>query len=602
MIPEKYRVPLLALATAIIAAVVYIPSINAPFVYDDRHAIYQNPAVLGGASLKDIFTDPSTFSSSPNMRMYRPLTLLSYCVTYRVAGFHMSAWHGFHILFHAINAALLFLIMLKIFTDKRVAALATLLWAVHPLASEGVIYQAARSNLLSATSVLAALYLYMSGSNSSLRRGFSAAIFALGLLCKETAIMLPAIMLWYDVNCKSGRPAATIRINYWINYIPFAVIVCAYVIMRMVFLKLETFHVVAPVRPVGENLLTQTSALMLYLREAFWPVKLSIEHDLPTLKSFTPSDALLWRWPLLALPLFFLMAASAVAFRKKAFTWSLGIVWWFVALAPESSIIPLVQVANERRAYLPLAGLALAAGAGIDRLLNRKGAASNASTVSLIALILLGFFVLTINREKEWKTQDALWTAAIKAYPNSTVAMHGLATTKLDDEGDLRGAEWLYRRIIRLDPTYFGARMGMGRLLMKKGDMQGAAEQFLEAVKLGPDEDEPWVALSELYNRSGGFDHAEQAARRAIELNPRSVRGWNNLGSALGGQGKMQEALAMFERSISLNPAYAIGHLNRGLALQKLGRADEARIEYQKAINMDPSLTQARKALKSMNR
>lgn len=592
MIPDRFRVVLFALVAPLVATAIYLPSINAPFVYDDRHAIYQNPAVLGGAEVSDLFIDPSHFSARPNKKMYRPLTLLSYSLTYRFAGFSMPAWHIFHMVFHALNAILVFLIALRLFGDRRGALMAALLWAIHPLGSEAVIYQGARSSLMAGMSVFGGFYMYVSGDKSSPRRVLSVLLLAVGFLCKENVVVLPVLILWYDANRYSLKELP------WRRYVPHGAVVLVYFLMRWAWLDLETLQMENPPRSVGVNLFSQAGSIMMYLRLAFWPAGLCIDHDLSEVAGWFPLDIPFWRRPAVAIPVLVMLALSGILLRRKAVAWSMAVAWWFVVLMPESSIIPLIMVANERRTYMPLAGLCLAAGAGMSYLMKKNRAmALTASAVVVICLVSL-----TGYRVGEWKTKESLWSSARIVAPHSVKVLHGLAAAKLENN-DVADAERLYRLMIRRDPEYYGARIGLGRILSKKkGVLHAEAEEHLRvAIRLGPERDLPWVTLSDMYINEGSTIAAEKAARKAVELNDRSVQGWNNLGVALGNQGRIKEALEALDRAISLAPRYAIGRLNRGHALRQLGRMDEARDEYLKAIEIDPSLKMARKALELLD-
>lgn len=575
----KWLLPILAITAGVL---VYLPALNSPFVYDDGHAIYQNPAVLSGASFSKIFSDPSLFSARRDARMYRPLTLLSYSLTYRLAGFKMPFWHGFHLFFHGLNVLLIFLIVRKITADLACSFVSALIFAVHPLCSETVIYQSARSSLLATSAVLGAFYFHVEGKNIS-KILVTTLIFALGLLAKESAIVFPALVFLYDFTLnKKNKPR-------WNAYFLYGAVAIGYLMLRSFLFDVETFYVSKPVRPVWENLLNQAGITLFYLAKVFYPVGLNIEHNLQTTQGWLPQGVALWRVPILSVPLVVGLLLSVAVFRKRAPIWSFGVGWWFVALAPESSIIPLVQLANERRAYLPMVGACLI----VSLSLSSK---SNKSKLFTIMLISGMFILLTFHRAKEWHSAETLWASAYRRTPNCAVALHGVASAKLDKK-DLEGAEKNYKLLINNFPTYYKGYLGLGRVFTAKGEYESAQEALEKALSIFPYDEMIWTNLSDVYLKTNRVEQAEMAARRAIEMNAEAIQAWNNLAVALARSGKPAEGLTAIERALQLNPRYAVGHFNKGNILRLLGRQGEAIASYRRALEIDPNFSLAREAL-----
>lgn len=578
---------LLPISAVVIAVLVYLPALRAPFVYDDGHAIYQNPAVLSGASVGEIFSDPSLFSARRDARMYRPLTLWSYSLNYKLAGFNMSVWHGFHFLFHSLNVLLIYFIVGKITSDSKCSFIAALLFAVHPLCSETVIYQSARSSLLAAAAVLGAFYFHV-GAEKWWRGTLAVLIFALGLLAKESAIVFPALAVLYDFTLNSeAKPR-------WKLYFFYLVAAVGYFGLRKFLLEVETFHISKPVRPVGENLLNQPGVVLFYLGKFFYPTGLSIEHNLSTVRGWFPQGVPFWRMPVFSVSVVAALIVTSILLVKKFPLWTFGVGWWFITLAPESSLIPLVQLANERRAYLPVVGVCLMVGLS----LKNKKYKSNLFTILFIASI---FILLTISRAKEWRNAATLWAGAYRNAPDCAAALHGLASAKLDDK-DLRGAEKFYRMLVSNFPDYYKGYLGLGRVLTSRGEYHGAEEVLEKARSIFPFDEMIWTNLSDIYLKTDRIAQAYESARKAVEINPDTVQAWNNLAVALARSGRAWEGLNAVERALQLNPRYAVGHFNKGNILQLLGRREDAVASYRRALELDPSFNLAREALSNLER
>jgi len=555
----------IALAAAagifLLAVALRLPTINSPFFYDDFHVAVNNPAVTGKMNISDIFTDPSAFSSRPGRRMYRPITLLSYVLCFRLFGTNPLGWHAFNLLFHGIAAMLVFGVALRIFSEKsgRTAAVAALLWSSHPLLNEAVVYQAARSSLLSAIAVLAGVYFHLSIKNEWRRISAVGACLIIGLGCKETAVVTPVLMLLCDISCKSDLR------NRCRTYASTGLLIVLYLIFRRAVLSVDTFAVSQPVRSVVSNLLTQATIGAAYLSRAFWPVSLSIEWDWPEAHSILQPG---FRWyfsPLIDVPfLLLLILCVAFSFRRYPF-FALGLGWFFAAIAPESSIIPLVQAANERRLYLPLVGIAFLGGKAIQLASERKRYFGLAATLTLVVC----FSAITLSDSNRWSNGEVQWEITLENSPSSMRGLHNLAAARLD-AGKIEAAEKLYTKLRSDYPGYAGGYMGLGRLYLRKGRFDDAEVNFIEATRLDLNNDTPWINLVQVYIVQKRWPEAENTARKALEVFSRSPLLWNNLGVALASQGKLEDAIKAFDSALELNPRYENAARNRANAVDDL--------------------------------
>lgn len=579
----KYLFPILAIGVAIL---VYLPALNAPFVYDDGHSIYQNPAVLSPAGIRDFLRDPSLFSERREARMYRPLTLWSYSLNYRFAGFNMSLWHGFQFLFHTLNVLLVFLIVKKITSDSLVSFVPAVVFAVHPLCSETVIYQSARSSLIATTMVLSAFYFHL--SERGWQNTLSVLIFMLGLLAKESAIVFPVLAFLYDFTL---NPRNKLK---WKSYFLYCVVAVGYFALRRFLFEVETFHISSPVRPVSENLLNQAGVLLFYLIKVLYPIGLSIEHNFSTTRGWFPVGVPLWRMPVFSVPVVALLLLFSFFFRKKFPLWTFVMGWWFITLAPESSFIPLVQLVNERRTYLPLVGFCLTIALFLFKR-NHKGYL----LTQVLAISML--FILTFNRAKEWQRAETLWASAYRRAPDCATALHGIASAKLDKK-ELRGAQKFYNMLTRNFPDYYKGYIGLGRTFVGMGDYEKALKALERASSLFPYDDMIWTNLSDIYLKTGRIEQAYYSASKAVNMNPKAVQAWNNLAISLARFARLQEGLNAIDKALELNPRYAVGHFNKGNILQMLGRREDALASYRRALELEPDFNLAREALSNLER
>ncbi len=549
-----------ALAVFIIAIVPRLGAVHSPFLFDDFHAAVRNPAVTGKATIWRIFTDPSAFSSSPGRRMYRPVTLLSYRFSHRIGGSDPFWWHVFNLLIHGVNALLVFGIGWRLFNGKTMpAACAAAFWAAHPLLNEAIIYQAARSSLLAATALLAGIYSHLSIKKGGPRAVVVCVWMLIGLGCKETVAVAPVLLALFDL------PGGNLR-NRRQTYVATAAILIFYILMRRAALGVDTFVVSHPVRSVTSNLLTQSTIIPAYILAALLPMRLSVEWSWPAAINWWPSRWFWWQAPMFCLPLISILAATAIAGYRRYPFFTLGVGCFLVALAPESSIIPLVQTANERRLYFPLVGFGILCAWLLHLQTAHKRLYGAAAVV-----IAVCFTILSTADVSRWSSAERLWESALKRSPSSLMAMHGLASARLDAK-KIESAEKLYRKLLKEHPEYGGGHLGFGRIMLRKKRFDEAEKHFIFAMQLDPNNDGSWINLSNLYLQWGKLADAENAARKGVDIFPRSARLWNNFGAALAGSGKLEEALEAFGHALEIDPNYATAAANRKAALLDLRR------------------------------
>ena len=192
-----------------VCIVVYLNSLSNGFVFDDYAVIIENKYLkLPGINFASFFNH-SYFNIAGGEASYRPLATLSYYLIYAIAGLNPFFYHLLSVILHIINVVLVYLLFNLILKHRFTALIAGLLFACHPALTEAVDCISYNEDLLAAVFFLLAFLFYLKSSthnlrSSSINYGLSLFFFLLGLLSKEMAITLPAIILLYDVSLKNG--------------------------------------------------------------------------------------------------------------------------------------------------------------------------------------------------------------------------------------------------------------------------------------------------------------------------------------------------------------------------------------------------------------
>jgi len=375
-----------ALTVAALAAIAYLPSLAGVFHFDDYNVIVHYPTVHSWEALLERAGGG-----------VRPLLKASYTLNWTLGG-------GFHLLniaLHAMNAALLFLIGERLFGDRRAAFIAALLFALHPAATEAVTYISGRSSSLMALFYLGALLAYLRGAHWSI----SAFLFVLAVATRETAVTLPAALLLCEL-CRAERPAwREILRRQWAHW--------TLLLAGGVFLLLNQryFDLIAygyGERSLADNLLTQVGGISYLILRLVSLHGYNIDPALPTLTEWTPVLAF---QTLLLLSLLILGVANL---RRRPWI-GFGVLWFFLQLAPTNSIVPRLDVANDRQLYLASWGLFLALCIQLRNL-----------PKFALSFIVILFAVASILRQLDYRSEIILWESSVALAPWNARAHNNL--------------------------------------------------------------------------------------------------------------------------------------------------------------------------------
>ncbi len=436
--PAQPDSPLMALLTrplaaraalAALVALAFGTALQAGLVLDAPGVITQDPRLHGldGARLAAILFD-DLGGEARSTAGYRPLTTLSYALQYAGLGCGAEPF-GYalgNVLLHLLNVWLLHACMCRVMQNRVVAFAAAALWAVHPLASEAVANLVGRADLIAACGVLCGLALHLGGGDGPFSRTRRVGIALAQLLAvggKESGVVLMPLLLLVDL-CRPERASWKQRVgdaHFWT-----AAALVLWAILRAIAVDSIPTPSAADnpllMLPAWQSLAAASLLLLGYLQAVVWPASLSCDWSFDALPVTEPwfvwagVAALLTQAALLVVALRRRASAPTVAFFVLA---------WFVTLAPVANIaLRIGTVFGERLAYLPMAmPIALAC------LANMRSRPKFAA--ALLAYCLVALIVRTNLRNLEWRSQEALWEAAVttasgsfKAHGSYAVALH----------------------------------------------------------------------------------------------------------------------------------------------------------------------------------
>jgi tetratricopeptide (TPR) repeat protein len=578
---RETRIRLLA-AAAIVAAVLlaFANGLTGPFVFDDVAAIAENPTIR----------DFSRALLPPNDRGLpvtgRPLVNLTLAINYALGGLEPRGYHAVNVALHACAALLLFGIVRRTLawaeTASNACALAAfvaLIWAVHPLQTAAVTYTAQRAEVLASGLLLLTLHGFvraLEGNGARAWRAVSIVACFAAMAAKEIAVAAPVIVLCYDRAFAAGSFRAALRQRRAYH---------AALAASWIFLAALMWQTGGRAGTAGFGLgipwwqyaLTQCGAIVHYLSLALWPAPLVFDYG-GTILVANPREAFLQLFAVTGL-----VAAAAWAMWRRPRLGFLAAVF-FGVLAPTSSVVPVADTFFEHRMYLPLAVLVVALALVVRR--------SSSRATGLVALsFVIGLAALTARRNRDYRSELALWQDTVAKRPDSVRAHYTLGTV-LFAAGRPDEAIEQYRAALRLRPDSPEAHNDLGNALVRMGRADEAVTHFEAALAVTPSA-EASNNLGNALVRLGRIAEARGRYEEALKLRPDFADAHNNLGNVLAQAGEFAAAAAHYEAALQSRPDLAGAHANLGNIAAQSGRLDEAIGHYEAALHLQPNFADA---------
>jgi protein O-mannosyl-transferase len=496
----------LTVPALIIAFVLYSPALPGPFLFDD----------LGLPFYVRSFDHDSIGAWLAGVR---PILMLSYWANFQMSGRDPWTYHAFNVILHSVNSILIFVLFSRIFRLRSIqsrrglicAAIAALLFLVHPLQAESVAYIAGRSELVCGFFVLAALAVYSNPSIVSVSWSTSALVLFLyccAVLSKEQAAVAPAAFLVIDTVLR-GRSLREVWLHGRKLYGPIAVLGLLTVVgvVSMLARSSTAGFNVADVRWY-EYLFTQFRVWLLYIGLAILPFRQNADYDLAVSRHLGDYGS--------GIALAGLIAIGLVGWflRRRLPLLFAGLLIFAILLAPTSSLVPIQDLAAERRMYLPLLGLLLVLTQALVR-----WDLSEKVTAGVVAYLLV-CAALTYDRAKVWSSDIAFWSDTTARSPDKPRGYTHLsyAYVRAHRCGEAVKTALRAPKGAQDTPEFLGM---LGHAYACDQRINEAVNAFERAVLVGPSVGRV-LALASTYRQAGRVWDAQAAEEQAMRLTPRT--------------------------------------------------------------------------------
>ncbi len=525
-------------ATALVAVVVLLNTLGNEFTFDD------------GGALKIA----ERLGSSDFGELGRALTYATHRLDQALWGDWIPGHRLTNLLLYGVATALVTLAAARLTASAAVALWCGLLFVVHPVHAEAVASIAFRKDVLAMIFVLSTLLLWGTERRPVAATLGAACCFVLGLLAKEVAVvgLVPFLYLWQRQNPRRAL----------VRLVPLAVLGA----LAVVFLA-GTLH--APeaggalagrftpagilkitegkLHSYGAVVATAARSFLDVLRLLVFPLRLSAEYVTPVQPSLAAPGVLLG-----VLGFGACVAAAIWAARRGKQLVYLGIAWTLLLYLPASNLVPLTHFfVADRYLLVPSFGVCLLAAAGLTAWRDawRRRATWSAVPVALGILLVGAGAARTALRNRDWRNEESLWSAALRQGSNT------------------------YR-----------AHYNMGNALAQRQQFDAARSQFEAALALYPAA--PWARrnLVEILFRQERFAEAESNLRTLLRYEPQDILGRYSLARVLARQGRYADALAECKTVLVAERQHVGASYMAGACLERLGERDAAVAAYRRTL------------------
>jgi len=599
-----WRPGVVFLLLALVSAAVYLPHVNAPFLYDDISLIAANPQIRSLGNLGRFFM-PGYWNEvhEGTKGVYRPLREVAFTLMFAVAGTREWAYSLVSFAFHLGVVFFVYSLGRRLLKGEVAPAVAALLFAVHPVHIEAVLWRKNLGELMCACFALFSFLLFLRWAQGwGARRALllywgSAACYVLALLCKETAVALPLVFLLYAVFTAGhgDRRALVVRI------LPFFAIAIAYVLFQFWCFRLVPDAIHGMRREPDEALWLRPAlvlkTLAVYHRLLLWPVQLSAKHHFLFPIGYTGYEV---RWHLLG----FLLLATLMVWGFVHWRRGTPLIAWIIAfLLPASNIIPFRgRPIGEQRAYLASVGFCLLVGAAVGAVTSRREVWRRrfALVAGCAVVAVLINLILTVQRARLCDNWDWFWHDLIIKSPVQA-EHHAYFGKVYFDRGLVPQAESHALIALTHEPENASALELLGLCAGDVGEHREAIQYFEEALKKDPKRQNAWRCLGLAHFYLNEFDRAVAPLRRALDLHPFDSATRLHLAAVYQELGQPEAALAEGKRVLEQEPNNADAHFLVAMAYERMGQWTAAVEALNRAVQCQPGnplfLTELGKAL-----
>ena len=575
------RVKALALI-CVCGIIIYFATVHSPFIYDDAHAIEDNPYIKNLSKFQQMVGVQNIFN--------RSILLFTFSVNHAIGQLDVFGYHLINLMLHLCVGIMLYFLTMELLTIENPALTQTfqrlplavsLIHIFNPINVESVTYLSSRSSVLVTLFYLSSFYLFIRFVNSKEKKKKWENIhypivifflFYLGLGTKEIIVTLPIIAvlyLWVHSSTKNFHkflPELAVILIPLIIYLLYR-----YVQMgNLLVIKTDPYSYM-----IDRSLyiLTQIKVVIsYYFVKLIFPINLNFEPDIRLVSGFLD-----WEW---VVSLIIGVCIAIGIFYQKSILLKCAFIWALITILPTSSIIPLKQIATEHRTYLP--GLGINMGLGI---LFLRGVSHRKLIPPTLFIFLVIYGLLAMKRSLDYRSEINLWQDTVRKSPYKSMVHNNMGTAYLSKER-LKEARKSFEVSSALSPSSTDPYINMGHIDARNKEWDKAKLKYDLALKLGADRSQVFFNSGLMRLKLNKPAEALPFLLEAIKIKNHRPLYHQELGNAFRMLKQYDSALKSYRKVLELEPNYVEAQNNIGVIFWNLKILDKAELEFKKALVM----------------
>ena len=554
-----------------ITFVAYLSTLSFGFVYDDKPVIQDNVVIRSWSLVARYLAHkiPADLALPASGTFFRPVTLLWLRLNYAVFGPNPTGWHFAMLMGHVLMTYLVFLAVEKLTDNRETAAIAGILFGLHPVHVENVAWLCSVSDLLVSIFLLLSFFAFLNYRDGrKLWLAASVSLFGLALLSKETAAVFPFVILGFAMMF--AHPRTTVNSQRVRAAMKDGLVSVPYFMLLVIYLSARKMMLSGGAQPLAAvswktMLLTTPSILWFDLKHLLLPISSSEFYSLDY--ATAPGLAIFW------LPAFLVIAVIVAAGycisrlrdpRLGVFALGFAVVTILPALYLRG--IAAGNFVHDRFLYLPSVGIVILIALALERMADSKTQKRTVAVEwAVVTIIGAAALVGTLVHQVQWTSNFTLYQNAMKYAPQNPIVQVNLAN-EYASQGLYDRALPMYLTAVERDPRSWLSNYSLGYGYYRTGRLAEAGDYLSRAIRINDRDPDQFIYLALVQMKQGVLTEATQNAESAIERAPQAPGYHLVLGKILEASGNREQAIAEYKAEVSFHP----GNKLAGSELERL--------------------------------
>jgi len=546
-----------------VTTLAYLGTLSFGFVYDDKPVIVDNVVIHSWRFLAHYFIPQISAGTAPpsSGTFYRPIVLLWLRLNHAIFGLHPAGWHFAMLALHVLTTYLVFVAVGKLTGNRRTAALAAILFGLHPVHVENVAWLSSVNDLLMTALLLGSFLAYLNFRHGRKMIWMATSVFLFGsaLLSKETAAVFPLLIFGFAVIFAPPRAAENSgpawsalkgsALKDGLASIPYFTVLAIYLTARRMMLH----GMAQSLAPLSWTtmVLTWPSILWFDLKHLLLPISSSEFYSLAYVTAPGFENFLL--------PVIFLLGALVAAGYgisklpdRRVGVFALG--WAILTILPTLYLRAIApdNFVHDRFLYLPSVGIVILIALALEQV-----SSSRTLQRAAVAILCTAAFIGTLIHQVQWASNILLYQNAMMYAPQNPVVQVNLAN-ELGNMGRYDRAVPLYLSALQRDPRFWLSNYNLGYAYYRMGRFSDAEDYLTRAIRIDDKDPDQFIYLARAQMEQGKLTEATQNAERALQRSPRSPGFHFVLAKILEASGNRERAVAEYQAEASLHPENAL--------------------------------------------